>query len=410
MGENGILKIERSVLKRYRHAFLSVAVTVCVMLTACGAGSSFEGSRVTDENGFRMTYTMLNREESASLELEAGDRLKAEISQTAGSVDLLIGAEGADPVYEGNGLTGMEFTLNITEAGRYRISVTGHKAVGSVGLTVLPAEGTTADEPSDDTAASGENAEEGVSAVEQGAAEGETSAPEQGAGGVAEGENGASEAVTGGTDEAAYASYQFALQQIAFEHIYPDGTDTGFDGVSGFIEDNHFALYDVNGDGEEELIVQFVTAPMAGNVEKVYAYCKEDDSLHELLCVFPSMEYYTDGLVREDWSHGSALAGDGYRPYNLYRYDAESGRYELTAEVNMWSSSMDTVDYKGDPYPEDIDAEGAGTVFIVTRNGFTETLSKSAYEAWLSGMMGGAVKLEIPYQALSEENIRAVMP
>lgn len=403
--------------KRYFGRALAAAA-VCVMLTACGAGNAFAGSRLTDENGFRLEYTILNQEESASLELWAGDRLKAEISQQSGTVDLLIGMEGAEPAYEGNGLTELDFTLNIAETGQYRISVTGHKAVGSVILTVLSGENREEDRTSDSTE-TGENAADGTSVVNQGAEEAEIPAPNQGADGAAERENGireddmsapASEAVTDGRDEAAYAAYQFALQQIAFEHIYPDGTDTGFDGVSGFIEDNHFALYDVNGDGAEELIVQFVTAPMAGNVEKVYAYDEEDGSLQELLCVFPAMNYYTGGLVREDWSHGSELAGDGYWPYNLYRYDAETGRYELTAEVNMWSSSADTVDYKGDPYPEDIDVEGAGTVFIVTRNGTTETMSKSAYETWLSGMMGDAVKSDIPYQALSEENIRAVIP
>lgn len=37
----------------------------------------------------------------------------------------------------------------------------------------------------------------------------------------------------GETDEersARMEAYQFALQQISFEHVYPDGTDTGFDG------------------------------------------------------------------------------------------------------------------------------------------------------------------------------------
>lgn len=207
---------------------------------------------------------------------------------------------------------------------------------------------------------------------------------------------------------AAYAAYQSALQQIAFEHIYPDGTDTGFDGVSGFIEDNHFALYDVNGDGKDELIVQFVTAPMSGNVETVYSYDESGDTLHKILAVFPSMTYYTNGLVKEDWSHGSELAGDEYWPYNMYQYSSETGEYELVAEVNMWSKSVDTVDYKGDIYPVDIDAENAGTVFILTQDGITKIISKSDYEAWLSDMMGDAVEMQISYLSLSEENIKSV--
>lgn len=203
-------------------------------------------------------------------------------------------------------------------------------------------------------------------------------------------------------------AYQFGLQQIAFEHVYPDGTDTGFDSASGFIEDNHFAILDINGDGKDELIVQFVTAPMAGNMETVYAYNEAENSLKAILTVFPAVTYYDNGIVKEEWSHGSGLSGEGYWPYNLYRYEETTGTYELIAEVNMWSRDVDVVDYKGDPYPEDIDAENAGTVFILTRDGVTETVSKSTYEAWLSGVMGDAQTVTVPYQALTEDNIKSV--
>ena len=74
----------------------------------------------------------------------------------------------------------------------------------------------------------------------------------------------------------------------------------------------------------------------------------------------------------------------------------------------MWSKSVDVVDYKGDRYPENIDTEKAGTVFILTRNGVTETVSKKDYEAWLSALIGNNQVLQIPYQALNERNIKSV--
>lgn len=211
------------------------------------------------------------------------------------------------------------------------------------------------------------------------------------------------------TDKSAmYEAYQFALQQISFEHVYPDGTDTGFDGECGFIEENHFALADINYDGIEELIVQFVTAPMERNIETVYTYNEAENAVHVVLTAFPAVAYYENGMVKEEWSYGSGLAGEEYWPYNLYQYQADKGTYELIAEVNMWSKAVELVDYKGDPYPEDVDAENAGTVFILTRNGITETVSKSDYEAWLSEVMGDAQLIQVTYQSLSEENIKAV--
>ena len=204
-------------------------------------------------------------------------------------------------------------------------------------------------------------------------------------------------------DSERLAAYQFALEQISFEHVYPDGTDTGFDGALGFIEENHFALWDVTGDGTEELIIQFVTAPMERNVETVYTW--REGALMPILTVFPNLTYYENGMVKELWSHGDYLTGDEH-PYNLYQYDAASGTYELLAEVNMWSRAADTVNYKGDPYPEEIDTEGAGVVYLLTRSGVTETVSKSDYEEWLADTLGDAAELEIPYQAMTEENIK----
>lgn len=204
-------------------------------------------------------------------------------------------------------------------------------------------------------------------------------------------------------------AYQLALQRFMFEHIYPDGRDTGFDGAYGFIEDDQFAICDVNGDGMDELIVHFTTAPMAGNTETVYGFQKEDGTLRELLTASPSLTYYANGLIKEDWSHGSELAGEGYWPYTLYQYDAAEGCYQEIAQVNMWSKAVDTVDFKGDPYPDDIDAEGAGTVFILSRQGKVETISQSDYEEWLASVLGDSEPQEIPYQPMTEQNIYALV-
>lgn len=204
------------------------------------------------------------------------------------------------------------------------------------------------------------------------------------------------------------AEYQAALRQIAFEHIYPDGRDTGFDSAYGSIEDNQFALFDVNGDGEDELIVRFTTAPMAGNTETIYAFQQTDGTLKELLTASPNLTYYANGIIKEDWSHGSELAGEDYWPYTLYQYNATTGSFEELAQVNMWSKAVDTVDFKGDPYPDDIDAEGAGTVFILGVADEVKTVSKSDYEQWLAATMGDPAELDIPYQALNEESIEAV--
>lgn len=208
--------------------------------------------------------------------------------------------------------------------------------------------------------------------------------------------------------ESGLAEYQFALQQIAFEHIYPDGRDTGFDSAYGSIEDNQFALCDVTGDGVDELIVRFTTAPMAGNTETVYTFQQADGTLEQIFTASPNLTYYANGIIKEDWSHGSELVGESYWPYTLYQYNAADGSFQELAQVNMWSKAVADVDFKGDPYPDEIDTEGAGTVFLLGIADEVKTVSKSDYEQWLADTMGDPAELDIPYQALSEENIEAL--
>ena len=338
---------------------MSAAALMCIALMGCNAESKFDGNKISNVYGFQMDYSVLNQRESSSLTLAKGDSLQVSVAQEAGTVDVTVGIDGKEPIYEGKCLDDKEFTLNILEAGDYLIAVTGHNARGSVAFTRVAIEPETS----------------------------RKDAPDK---------------------KAMYKAYQFALQQIAFEHVYPDGTDTGFDGVSGFIEDNHFAIFDINNDGIEELVVQFVTAPMAGNIETIYAYNEAGNTVETMLTVFPAVTYYENGIVKEEWSHGSDLAGDDYWPYNLYQYNEGTGKYNQIAEVNMWSKSVDTVNYKGDSYPEDIDAEKAGTVFIISQNGGTEIKSKSDYEKWFSEIIGNAQTVKVPYMSLNEKNIKGV--
>lgn len=337
---------------------MTLALAIALSLAGCGRAATFDGSRLSNADSFELEYDVFNKDDSAIIYLEAGDALKVSTANTSGTVDITIGIEGKPSIYEGNSLKDMVFTLNISEAGSYIIYVTGHNAQGSTSFSRVS--GLDADAKADTE-----------------------------------------------SNAAALEAFQFVLEQIAFEHVYPDGRDTGFDS-SYFIEENHFALYDVNQDGSDELIVQFTTAPMAGNLETIYSYDAEQGCVNEILYVFPAVQYYTNGLIKENWSHSSALAGENYWPYNLYQYHAESGEFVLIAAVDMWDRESEATAYISDPYPSAVDSEDAGVVFFVTQGDSTQTISKSAYESWLSETFGSASPISIPYQPMTEESIKAV--
>ena len=129
---------------RKRQSKLKQAACVCMLaamlflLTGCRTGSVFDGSRVSDASGFRMEYSILNREESAGLNLTEGDRLQVSLSHTEGTVDVTVGMEGQAPIYRGNGQQNADFVLEIAETGSYHIFVSGHQAKWNISFTRIP--------------------------------------------------------------------------------------------------------------------------------------------------------------------------------------------------------------------------------------------------------------------------------
>lgn len=138
LGKKADLQVKTRIILTWNAAVLLLAAVV--LLTGCGRTGAFDGSRTSDESGFRMEYALLDREESAELTLSEGDRIQVSISHAAGNVDLTVGRDGEEPIYEGTGQENAEFILTVPEPGLYRISVTGHRAEGKVSFTCMPAE------------------------------------------------------------------------------------------------------------------------------------------------------------------------------------------------------------------------------------------------------------------------------
>ena len=106
--------------------FITIAAML-FLLTGCGTGDIFDGSRVSNASEFQMV-------------LQAGEQLRVALSHTEGTVDVTVGMEGQEPIYRGNGQQNADFVLEIPETGNYRISVSGHQAKGKVSFIRIPGE------------------------------------------------------------------------------------------------------------------------------------------------------------------------------------------------------------------------------------------------------------------------------
>ena len=144
--------------------------------------------------------------------------------------------------------------------------------------------------------------------------------------------------------------------------------------------------------------------------ESVYRYNAAADSVELELSEFPGAVYYDNGLALVGWSHNQGLAGD-FWPYNVYQYNPETDEYEAVFSVDAWDRELADTDYDGNPYPADVDVNNDGIVFYIMPGGSYDTdhpVSLREYKSWYDSILGGASELKVPFQDLTEDNIRGV--
>lgn len=212
------------------------------------------------------------------------------------------------------------------------------------------------------------------------------------------------------TKSARLQKYQTVLTDLTTKQIYPDGTESGIDAFNA-ASGNKFAIFDVDQDGDEELILCITSTAMAGMREVIYDYDEEKDTVREEYSGFPGGVFYENGLVEDGLSHNQGLAPLGdFWPYMLHQYQAESDSYQCIFIVDAWEKEFREQDYDGNPYPEEIDAEKSGIVYYLMEGSAfdmtsTVPVSKTRYEEWRREQGLGGTKIEIPFQVLTNENI-----
>ena len=208
--------------------------------------------------------------------------------------------------------------------------------------------------------------------------------------------------------EAAKA-YRKALEEIYSQRTYPNG-----DPVETFqMENNDFALFDVDGDGAAELIYQNDDSTMAGMMTSIFSFDSSTGKLYLELSGFAAMIFYDNGVIRVEASHNHGLSGrENFWPFALYQYDSGSDGYLMVGSVDAWDKEDFPEDWDGSPFPDEADQDGDSMIYLLTLGGqevTTTTLDGPEYESWLKDYTAGAAELDIPWQAMTLENIQAIV-
>ena len=189
----------------------------------------------------------------------------------------------------------------------------------------------------------------------------------------------------------------------------PDGSKLDWTSVEEAAE-NHFTVTDIDGDGRQELLLFWTEAYMAGNQCVIYDY--HDGVLWKQGQFFPSLRFYDNAAIEEDWSHNQCLSGR-FWPHYAYRYNPQSDLYEQVGFVEGWDKRV-----VSEGFPDDIDADGDGLVYDVrpadadwtigSRYELERMMDGPAYEEWRQSYLNGSQEVEIGLIPLTEENIAAL--
>lgn len=213
---------------------------------------------------------------------------------------------------------------------------------------------------------------------------------------------------------AAHEKYKEAMQNMLDNRVFPNGEQVyggaeTEDSAGSIWTDNKFAIADIDGDGTDELIINFSNAPAAGEVFYIFEYDEASDSLKEEFTEFPTPEFYDNGYVTAGASHNQGMAGD-FWPYTIYKYDAESDTYVQQYYIDAWDKELYPQDFEGNAYPDEIDTSSTGTVYYLYEDvtKAVDPVDKTAYDKLARDTYGSAAEVTIVYSDISQENIEAI--
>ena len=206
------------------------------------------------------------------------------------------------------------------------------------------------------------------------------------------------------------SAFQRTLQTIHDELYWPELPDAGEINLwePGTIEDEQFAIMDVDGDGQEELLVSVSNTYTAGMCEIIYGYNPQTDGVRVEAQNYVAVTHYP-GMLKADASHNQGYAGDILWPYTLQFYQEAKDTYVDAYYVDAWCKAITDYDpYAEMPYPEDVDTEQDGYVYLITDNGQKRILNRADYQKWEAELFAGKEPLTIPWQKMTAANIHSL--
>jgi hypothetical protein len=185
------------------------------------------------------------------------------------------------------------------------------------------------------------------------------------------------------------------------------------------MEENSFAITDVDADGEDELIIQIDNTGMDTMQEQVYGYDADEDELQlEFTGVPGGVTYYDNGTLKSEAAFDNNDPSAMW-PFSLLAFDEEKGSYEEKGSVSAMDETVvskesgRTVDILGQGFDSAIDEDGNGRIYYLDDEDADEKAEPVDDEqllAWadrIVGMNSGSIYMD--WSSLTEDNIDSAL-
>ncbi|SER95822.1 hypothetical protein [Lachnobacterium bovis] len=203
----------------------------------------------------------------------------------------------------------------------------------------------------------------------------------------------------------ALAEYKIILTNLHNEHKLRD-KEVKLAQASD-IENNQYAIYDVDKDGQDELIILFTTADNDFVQGKIYGYDSKKSEIVEKLDCYPSVHVYDNGIVIDDVTVALNRSADRLWPYGIWKYDASQNKYVNHGYLSqIFADDSETESEELDPFPTDKDKDKDDTLYVLKKqNEETKFMDKADYEEFRDGFLKNAKEVKIDYKNLTLKNI-----
>ena len=219
--------------------------------------------------------------------------------------------------------------------------------------------------------------------------------------------------------------YKEALLDLYTDLIWPMPVYPGYsdERIVEFLEgyevtDNYFAIIDIDNDGTDELIIDWLTTSVAGWKCEVLEYDESTDEWISEVRVHPyDTAYYDNGIILSNNYHNQNC-GNTVWPYFIYIYDPYKDSYYSDDEYYdnygfVCCYDLEFFALRGLDIPDwftETDAENAGVVYQIRYEGYDPEsyYSQSEYDAFWYELVGQANRIDVPFVSFTLDNINEI--